>query len=177
MKNKNKYTVDEMLAAWETMDKELSSTEETRIVTHRRLWRGYLSWHRRQCLFHLFRLVVSMGLLALLVTLGQRRVYDWLGLVPYMVAGCLLVYTLVSSVAGWVAQRRNAPYAIGIERRPALRLLRPVPTVSVTAVLLLLLIVVTPTYMGSMVRATNAELRTQAVDEVATLLGGLGEAV
>lgn len=170
MKNKNKYTVDEMLASWAALDEALSCREETRIVPRRRLWRGYLTRHRRQCLLQLLRIVLVLAMLVLLVLLGRRRVYDWLGLLPYMLVFCLLLYALVAAMAALVAQWRSAPYAASVVRRPAVWLMRPLPTVSRAAVLLLLLIVATPTYAGHFIRASSAELRAQAVGNVESLL-------
>ena len=66
MKNKNNYTVDEMLASWAAMDEALSCREETRIVPRRRLWRGYLTRHRRQCLLQLLRIVLTLAMLGVL---------------------------------------------------------------------------------------------------------------
>ena len=170
MKNKNNYTVDEMLASWAAMDEVLSCHEETRIVPRRRLWRGYLTRHRRQCLLQLLRIVLTLAMLGVLGVLGRHRVYDWLGLLPYMVASCLLLYTLTAAVAALVAQWRSAPYAVSVVRRPAVWLMRPVPTVSLAAVLLLLLIVATPTYAGNHIRASGAEMRAQAVGNVESIL-------
>ena len=169
MENNNHYTVDELLEAWKTVSDGLSSREDTHIVPRKPLRRGYLTSFRLQCLLQMLHTLLSVAMLIWVVLLGQRRVYDWLGLVPYLVASCLLLYTLMAAVSELVKLGRDAPYRVDVVRRPAVRLLRPVPTVSVTAVLMFLLVDVTPVYSGEIMRASNARIKAEALSSVESM--------
>ena len=163
MKNKNDYTVDEMLASWEAVGTVLSSGEATHIVPRRQLWGGYLVPRRYQQLMRLLWLMLVILMLVVLVVLAHYRVHDWLAMVPYVVAGGLLLYSFMSAV-------RRVSYAVGAAPTAALWRLRPTRMVSLAAVLLLLLLVVTPTYAKERMRVSNAEMRDSAVGDVEYLL-------
>ena len=170
MKNKNDYTVDEMLASWEAVGTALSSGEATHIVPRRQLWGGYLVPRRYQQLMRLLWLMLVILMLVVLVVLAHYRVHDWLAMVPYVVAGLLLLYSFMSAVAGVVEHRRRVSYAVGAAPTAALWRLHPTRMVSLAAVLLLLLLVVTPTYAKERMRVSNAEMRDSAVGDVEYLL-------
>lgn len=159
--------LERLQAAWDV----LGSDEATRIVPRRRLWRGYATCYRRQLWWAVCGVLFVVLLMAALAVLAVVRTRDWLDVVPIVITGCLILYTLRGAVAAVAAVRRSAPFAAGrgsqsAMPRPMVPRSRMPQLAGATAVAAMLLVVTMPAYGGTVMRDYTASEREQIVEKI-----------